>query len=58
MADGYDWTIDDTYAAQTMCPYVSSILMFICFPLWLAARQPLRLLALLLLAEHVQYQFI
>lgn len=21
MADGYDWTIDDTYAAQTMCPY-------------------------------------
>ncbi|TEA13949.1 3-phytase A [Colletotrichum sidae] len=21
MIDGYDWTIDDTYAAQTMCPY-------------------------------------
>ncbi|KZL87955.1 histidine acid phosphatase [Colletotrichum incanum] len=21
MADGYDWTINDTYAAQTMCPY-------------------------------------
>ncbi|KZL73390.1 3-phytase A precursor (histidine acid phosphatase) [Colletotrichum tofieldiae] len=21
MADGYDWNINDTYAAQTMCPY-------------------------------------
>ncbi|KAK4449285.1 histidine phosphatase superfamily [Podospora aff. communis PSN243] len=21
MADGYEWTLDDTYAAQTMCPY-------------------------------------
>ncbi|KAK2057022.1 histidine acid phosphatase [Colletotrichum caudatum] len=21
MVEGYDWTIDDTYAAQTMCPY-------------------------------------
>lgn len=21
MIKGYDWTIDDTYAAQTLCPY-------------------------------------
>lgn len=21
MIDGYDWTIEDTYAAQTLCPY-------------------------------------
>ncbi len=21
MIDGYNWTIEDTYAAQTMCPY-------------------------------------